>query len=74
MFADPQIEHIGIAQPVDHPTLGRMNLVGQGVNLGSTPLKLRMATPERGQHNDEILREFGYSDTEIGSLRERKVI
>ena len=38
------------------------------------PPRLRMATPERGQHNDEILREFGYSDAEIGSLRERKVI
>ncbi len=74
MFNDPQIKHIGIAQPVDHPTLGRMNLVGQGVNLGTEPLKLRTATPERGQHNDEILREFGYSDVEIGSLRERKVI
>jgi crotonobetainyl-CoA:carnitine CoA-transferase CaiB-like acyl-CoA transferase len=45
------------------------------VNVGSTqPPRLRMATPERGQHNDEILREFGYTDTEIGSLRERKVI
>lgn len=74
MFNDPQIKHIGIAQPVDHPTLGRMNLVGQGVNLGTEPLKLRTATPERGQHNDEILREFGYSDVEIGSLREKKVI
>jgi len=75
MFADPQVQHLGLAQPVDHPTLGRLNLVAQGVNVGSTqPPRLRMATPERGQHNDEILREFGYSDTEIGSLRERKVI
>jgi crotonobetainyl-CoA:carnitine CoA-transferase CaiB-like acyl-CoA transferase len=73
-FADPQIKHMGVVQPVDHPKLGRLNLVGQGVNLGTKPLKLRTATPERGQHNDEILREFGYSDAEIGSLRERKVI
>ena len=74
MFNDPQIKHIGLAQPVDHPTLGRMNLVGQGVNLGTEPLKLRTATPERGQHNDEILRELGLGDAEISGLRERKVI
>jgi crotonobetainyl-CoA:carnitine CoA-transferase CaiB-like acyl-CoA transferase len=29
VFADPQVRHIGIAQPVDHPTLGRIELVGQ---------------------------------------------
>ena len=74
MFADPQVKHIGLAQPIDHPTLGRMNLVAQGVNLGTKPVKLRMATPERGQHNDEILRELGLKDAEISSLRERKVI
>ena len=74
MFADPQIKHIGLAQPVEHPTLGHMELVGQGVNLGTKPLKLRTATPERGQHNDEILRGLGYSDGDIKSLRERKVV
>ena len=74
MFADPQIKHIGIAQPVEHPTLGRMQLVGQGVNLGTSPVKLRTATPERGQHNDEILKTLGYSEKDIASLKERKVI
>ncbi len=74
MFNDPQIKHIGLAQTVEHPTLGKMELVGQGVNLGTTPVKLRMATPERGQHNDEILKGLGYSEKEIASLKERKVI
>ena len=73
-FADPQVKHIGIAQPVEHPTLGRMNVVGQGVSMGPQPLKMRTATPERGQHNDEILRELGLGDAEISGLRERKVI
>ncbi len=74
MFNDPQIKHIGLAQPVEHPTLGKMELVGQGVNLGTTPVKLRTATPERGQHNDEILKSLGYSEKDIASLKERKVI
>ncbi len=73
MFADPQIQHIGIAQPVDHPTLGTINLVGQGVSLGPQPLKMRTPTPDRGEHTDAILREMGYDDGQIAGLHERGV-
>jgi formyl-CoA transferase len=60
VFADPQVQHLGIVQPVEHPTLGRLDLVGQAVTLSRTPSKLRSATPERGEHTDEVLRELGY--------------
>ena len=32
------------------------------------------ATPEIGQHTDEILREIGYSESDIRGMRERRVI
>ena len=51
-----------------------LNVVGQGVSVGPQPVKMRTATPERGQHNDEILRELGLGEAEISGLRERKVI
>ncbi len=73
MFADPQVKHIGIAQPVNHPKLGPLNLVGQGVNLGTKPLKLRTATPDRGEHTDAILRELGYDDKQIATLHQQGV-
>ncbi len=37
VFADPQVRHLGIAQPVEHPTLGPIELVGQAVSLSRTP-------------------------------------
>ena len=60
VFADPQVRHLGMAQPVEHPTLGRLNVVNQAMKLSRTPSKMRSATPERGEHVDEVLRELGY--------------
>ena len=68
VFADPQVQHLGIAQPVDHPTLGRIELVGQAVTLSRTPSRLHSATPERGEHTDAVLRELGYDDEAIAAL------
>ena len=74
VFADPQVRHLGIATPVEHPSLGRLDLVGQAVTLSRTPSRLQRASPEPGEHSDAILRELGYSDADIAGLRERRVV
>ena len=53
---------------------GTLRVVGQPVSLGRTPSHLAAAPPERGEHTDEVLREFGFSDSEIARLRTAKVI
>jgi crotonobetainyl-CoA:carnitine CoA-transferase CaiB-like acyl-CoA transferase len=74
VFDDPQVKHLGIAQAVEHPKLGRIELVGQAVTLSRTPSRLYSATPERGEHTDEVLREIGYDEKAIAALREGGVI
>ena len=74
VFADPQVRHLGIAQPVEHATLGRLELVGQAVSLSRTPSRLATASPEPGEHTDAILGELGYSAGDIAGLRERGVV
>jgi crotonobetainyl-CoA:carnitine CoA-transferase CaiB-like acyl-CoA transferase len=44
------------------------------VTLSRTPSRLAAAPPERGEHNAEVLAEFGLSAAEIDSLRKSKVI
>ena len=73
-FADPQVRHIGMAAPVDHPTRGRIELVGQPVRFHRTPWRLRNASPEMGQHTGAILADLGYSEEEIDTLRKRNVL
>ena len=73
-FADPQVRHIGMAAPVDHPTRGRIELVGQPVRFHRTPWQLRNACPEMGEQTDAILADLGYSADAIETLRRREVL
>jgi len=71
VFADPQVKHIGMAQPVKN---SKLTLVGQGVKLSRTPSKLVAPPPALGQHTNEVLREFGYSAKQIAALRKANAI
>jgi crotonobetainyl-CoA:carnitine CoA-transferase CaiB-like acyl-CoA transferase len=75
VFADAQVQHLGVTQTVHSHALGRdLTLVGQPVALSEMPSRVTTPPPEQGEHTDEILREAGYSDAEIAALRERGTI
>jgi crotonobetainyl-CoA:carnitine CoA-transferase CaiB-like acyl-CoA transferase len=74
VFADPQVQHIQAAAEVNHPRLGRFKVVNQAARLSRTPATMATATPELGQHTDEILKELQYSEKEIQKLRERGAV
>jgi crotonobetainyl-CoA:carnitine CoA-transferase CaiB-like acyl-CoA transferase len=75
VFADPQVQHLGIAQTIHSATLGKdLTLVAQPVTLSATPSSLSAPPPEQGEHTDEILAEAGYSADEIADFRRRGTI
>jgi formyl-CoA transferase len=74
VFADPQVKHLQASAEVNHPRLGALRILNQPVKLSRTPAALVSATPERGEHTEEILREIGVSDADIELLRCGKVI
>ncbi|MDH3642092.1 MAG: CoA transferase [Gammaproteobacteria bacterium] len=74
VFADPQVRHLGIAQALESVPFGDTHFVGQPVSLGRTPSRMARRPPERGEHTDEVLGEFGFSDAEIAALRDNAVI
>ncbi len=74
VFANEQVQHLGLARPIQHPQLGQINILGHPVTLSRTPGGVRTPTPEKGEHTEDILRELGVHEEEIAQLRQEKVI
>jgi crotonobetainyl-CoA:carnitine CoA-transferase CaiB-like acyl-CoA transferase len=55
---DEQIRHLGLIREVEHPTEGRMRLLGSGVNLHGTPTTIGPA-PLAGEDTTGVLAELG---------------
>ena len=68
-MVDPQVVHAGLFVDVDHPDSGPLRLVKSPPRFSLTPVSLRAMPPKRGEHTDDVLREYGYSDDEIAALR-----
>lgn len=71
---DPHVKAREMVVEVDHPVVGKMKTLGVPVKLSETPGAVTRAAPTLGQHTGEILAELGYSEVEIGSLADQKVI
>jgi crotonobetainyl-CoA:carnitine CoA-transferase CaiB-like acyl-CoA transferase len=74
VFADPQVQHLGMAVPVPQPEGAELKLVGPAIRLSRTPARMKRAIGPAGEHNAGILRELGYSDAEIAALRVGNVV
>lgn len=68
-LAHPQVATRQLMAHTEHPVLGRIQNVGLPVRFGGQAREASRTPPLLGEHSDEILREAGYSPTDIGELR-----
>lgn len=73
MFADPHVEALDMRLPVDHPRLGRLDLLRSPISLGRS-VGRATPTPERGQHTSDVLEEFGITAEQIAALRAQNAV
>ncbi len=78
VFADPQVRHLAMTGAVQHPDLGRLDILRNAVRMTGGPAAaggtVRTPSPDAGAHTGEVLAELGYSAAEIGALRSQRVI
>jgi len=67
-FAEPQVQHLAMETPVEHPTLGEITIVRNAVSMNRTPHRISSAAPDRGQHTEQILAEAGLDPEAIANL------
>lgn len=75
VFDDPQVRHLGIAWPMQHPELGEVALVGPPMRFSAHPRTAPpRPAPQQGEHTRAILQELGYSNAQIAQLRAAVVV
>lgn len=64
------LHEVDVTSSVGHP----VTILGSGVHVDGQALAPSMPPPRLGEQSDEILREVGYSDGDIASLRAARAI
>jgi crotonobetainyl-CoA:carnitine CoA-transferase CaiB-like acyl-CoA transferase len=74
VFADPQVQQLGITSTVAHPTLGEKKIVASALNIMGYSKTDVTPAPEADADTEAVLRSLGYSGEEIVEMREKAVI
>jgi formyl-CoA transferase len=72
--ADPHFAARGMIQEVLAGDGAPLKVPGIVPKLSATPGAIRSPAPKLGEHTDEVLQALGFSEKEISSLREEKIV
>ena len=73
-LADPQTEVNRMITQMEHPRAGTVRVLDSPIRMSGTPNETRRPAPMLGEHNDDVLRELGYSDDRIAELTDEGAI
>ena len=74
VFANEQVQHLGIARDMISAERGPVQVVGQPIIMSSADPSIQRPPPGKGEHSREILAEYGYSEDDINSFNDKGVI
>jgi crotonobetainyl-CoA:carnitine CoA-transferase CaiB-like acyl-CoA transferase len=70
VFQDPHLSAVGLFERTTHPTEGDIIMTQLPLRFSDTRTSVHRLQPKFGEHSGDILREAGYSDSEVHSLFE----
>ena len=59
---------------IDHTKLGQIKNLNFPIKFSDTKSKTKLPPPLLGEHNDQILKDLGYSDKDIEDPRSENII
>lgn len=72
---DPAVEASGLMQRTESALCGKpYRFLREPVHMSASPIECSRPAPAHGQHSEEILRELGYSENEIGALKSARAV
>ena len=74
LLKDPHLETLNMFPVHEHPTEGKIRLIGFPIEMTETPNTLRHLPPNLGQHSRQVLADLGYSDSELDRMQERGIL
>ena len=70
----PQTRARGMVVDLVHPDAGATRAIGCPVHLSRTPARITRPAPRLGEHTREVLREAGYTDSDIDDLVASRIV
>jgi crotonobetainyl-CoA:carnitine CoA-transferase CaiB-like acyl-CoA transferase len=70
----PQIKHRKTLKTINTPGVGDIPLFNLTAKFDKTTAEVETAPPVLGQHTEELLKEFGYSDEEMKTYKVKGII
>ena len=75
VFADPQVQHLGMVWEGVHPQTGTIRMLRNPVTFSRTPAALRQAPPRLGEHTQAVMQDLlGYSAEQVATLQAEGVL
>lgn len=74
LVKDPQVQWNDMILTYNHPDVGEVHFVNSPVRYNGEAPGFRMPPPRVGEQTEEILKGYGYSDSEIKDFEEKKIV
>lgn len=71
---DVHFKERGLIKEIDHSVEGKINTIGFPIKFSDINCSVLSPPPVVGQHTEELLLEFGYTQEQITALKEKQVI
>ena len=70
----PHLKAVGMIATLDHPSEGKIRQARPSARFSDTPAEIHCMPPRLSEHSRAILREAGFTEEDVASMIEKKVV